>query len=331
MIKDYRFVFFSNPYFGYSLAYYEIIELANVVWIPQLPNTDSKLLIRLYRIHHSNRLNSLFTLPFQNLWYKVPLRKLKNDAKTIFIFNQLWSLSPVVKYVKNRFTKAKLVLQISDAKEGYEELACYENEFKRIFDLIVTYDKTQADRYNLSFFHNVHSFVDVNHYLGLARTDVYFCGRAIDRLDNLVNVFQLLRQRGLNCDFWIVNVPPDKQLYPHLIHYNTTLDYETHLKHLANTNCVLYIQQGCAEAIEWRLILALIFGKKIITNVKSIKQYSFYNAKDIMVLDDCCVGDNGEEFNEFILHLNEKPNYRFDPSFFSPVRLLEHIVKDLSL
>jgi len=326
MLDDYKFVYFSNPYVGYEIAYSDLIQMYNVAWVPRMPFSHNKFINKLYRLHHKKRLNQLFPLPFKSLWYKIPLRKYRKEKKLIFIFNQLWSLHPVAIYVKKHFPQAKLVLQISDAKEGYDELNIYQVRFKEIYDIIVTYDKAQADKFDLKYFHNIHSFVDINSIDTKEESDVYFCGRAIDRLDNLIKMFKLFSQKDLTVDFWITNVEPERQLYKETIHYNHPLTYTEHLQHMAGTKCVLYIQQECAEAIEWRLILALMFCKKIITNVKSIKDYPFYNSSDIFVLDE---HTKDSQIAEFLTTLNETPNYNIDKQTFSPVSLLEFVVGEV--
>lgn len=330
MLDDYQFVYFSNPYVGYEVAYKDLIEMENVRWVPQLPFSHNNFLIKLYKLHHKKRLNRLFPLPFKSLWYKIPLRKYKKSSKLVFIFNQLWSLDPVVLYVKKHFPQARLVLQISDAKEGYDELVIYEKRFKEIYDLIVTYDKKQAEKFGLSYFHNVHSYINPDKISTTCRSDVYFCGRAIDRLDSLIIIFELFEQKGLDVDFWITNVLPEKQRYTDKIHYNKPLTYSEHLQHLAGTKCVLYIQQGCAEAIEWRLILAVMMGKKIITNVKSIKEYSFYNPQDILLIENDSLLGN-DSLDGFLTKVDQNISYDFETEHFSPQRLMEHIVKNLYL
>ena len=52
MLDDYRFVYFSNPYVGYEIAYSDLLQMDNVAWVPRLPFSHNKFIIKLYSLHH---------------------------------------------------------------------------------------------------------------------------------------------------------------------------------------------------------------------------------------------------------------------------------------
>ena len=330
-IEDCTYFFFSNPYYGYDCAYKDIIRLNNVVWIPSLPISQNSFVRFLFKIHHSKTVNRIVNLPFKDLWFIIPIRKRyrrerRMGRKVVFIFNQLWSLTPVARYVRFHFRDSKTVLQISDYREGEKELVSFISEFKEMFDLIVTYDKKQAEHYSISFFPNVHSFVNLQQDEKKTMSDVYFCGRAEDRLRQIQGVVSFFLDKNLTCDVWVTNVEKADQSVSG-IHYNEPLSYEQHLAHMANTKCVLYIQQGGAEAIEWRLILAVLNNKRIITNVQSIADYPFYDPAKIFILNGLDL--NSDSLNRFIQNIDTPINYNVDQNSFSPRCLLIHITSCL--
>jgi len=326
-IEDFNFVYLSNPYFGYDFAFLDFSKLSNLITIRKTPSTSNHFINKFYKYHHSKKLNKLINLPFKSLWFKFYLRfNFKTNKPLCFIVNILWTGSPELEYLKAKYPNAKFILHISDAAEGEKELSKYLDKYQAFFNLIITYDEPQAKKYKTHYFPQVHSYIERN--LSIIKTqqtypysDVYFCGRAINRLDKLLSAYEYLTNNGLTCDFYITDVWPKDQKYADKIHYNKNLSYVEHLNHLINSNCVLYIQQLESNAYEWRIINAVMYGKKIITNVSNINSAPFFNPTDIHIFDE------PEEINvEFLNHIEKPTNYHYDNMNFSPLRLLDYII-----
>lgn len=80
--------------------------------------------------------------------------------------------------------------------------------------------------------------------------------------------------------------------------------YEKVLKLIFESKCLLEINKKYQEGITLRTLEAIFFQKKLITNNKKMKEYDFYNPKNIYILE------NTEFSNEEIIKvekfLNEK-------------------------
>ena len=96
--------------------------------------------------------------------------------------------------------------------------------------------------------------------------DVFFVGRAKDRLAELHNAYKCLNSKGFRCDFYITGVAKEDCAYPEDIHYNTHLTYSETLAHVMKSKGILEIVQKGANAFTFRLDEALIYDKNIITN-----------------------------------------------------------------
>ena len=331
-IEDFNFVFLSNSYFGYEFAFHDINVLTNVQVFTKFPPTNKKFIKKIHKIHHSKRINRIINLPFKSLWHRYFFNlKLDKKKDLCFIVNELWTETAELSFLFKKYNNAKFVLHILDSGVMEEELIRFGDQYKKKYNLIVDFDENQAQRFNFKYYPSVHSYFPLDspifnlkqyapqHY------DVYFCGRAIDRLEKLLSFYEHLTSKDLMCDFYITDVWPDEQKYSDKIHYNENLSYIEHLNHIINSDCILYIQQQEANAYEWRIINALMYEKKIITNVDKIKQMTFYNSNDISVISE------PEEISAlFISRIHEPTKYDIDPKDFSPVELFNFIVDNLT-
>ena len=74
------------------------------------------------------------------------------------------------------------------------------------------------------------------------------------------------------------------------------LPYEEVLKYVKNTQCILDIVQKGQEGLTRRIMEAMFFNKKLVTNNDQIQQYDFYDRKNIYLL-----GQDQRELGTFIL------------------------------
>lgn len=88
--------------------------------------------------------------------------------------------------------------------------------------------------------------------------------------------------------------------------------YCSHLDNILACNVVIDIVKEGQSGLTMRAIEAILAGKKIITNNKNIKNEPFYNAKNIMVIDedanintkeiDCFMNNDAVDFDESVLN-----------------------------
>jgi hypothetical protein len=90
-----------------------------------------------------------------------------------------------------------------------------------------------------------------------------------------------------------------KFLKPH------SLPYEKSLPYVKNTKCLLEIVQTHQEGLTLRMMEAMFFNKKIVTNNQNIKNYDFYDTRNIYILNDdsrslveFVLGDDKAEWNQ---------------------------------
>lgn len=112
--------------------------------------------------------------------------------------------------------------------------------------------------------------------------DVFFIGREKGRLAYLTELEEIMKTKGLNTYFHIVNetkIKNQQYLYKPLLPYEIVLDYIGHSK------VVLDIVQDGQSGQTLRSMEALFFSKKLITNNRSIIDCNFYSKDNVFVLD----------------------------------------------
>ena len=116
------------------------------------------------------------------------------------------------------------------------------------------------------------------------KSDVYFVGKAKDRLKSIMDAYYKLKDSGLTCEFYLTEVPKEeKQLNLPGVHYCEGVSYIDNLKHINNTRCLLEIMQGGGHGYTLRYAEALMYDKKLLTNNPEIKDAPFYDSRCISV------------------------------------------------
>ena len=106
------------------------------------------------------------------------------------------------------------------------------------FDLSISYDKVDAQKYNILYHPTPYSLYPFDQKNNLQPSDVYFVGRAKNRLDEIIESYEKLTDMGFSCDFHITDVDPKDQKYSKDIHYNCRLTYEENLERIKNSQTI---------------------------------------------------------------------------------------------
>jgi len=156
-------------------------------------------------------------------------------------------------------------------------------------------------------------------------SDVYFLGKAKNRLSEIIGAYKRLRSFGLKCDFHLVGVEKEQQVYKDDIQYISSIDYQTNLQHILHTKCLLEVMQQDGAGYTQRMCEAVALDKKIITNNSMIDKAPFFNDKFILQYSN-----PSEITRDFCIGLKDKENVDYNyKENFSPKELLEFISQRL--
>jgi len=320
-LNDYKFVV-VKPIYGniYEYCYKDLEGFDNVDLLKGHINFKSKLEEKIYLKHFTKK----YKLPFRKFWnrkfYKTKFNKNDNLIFIISYVDENLLKYDSIKYLKNKYKNSKFVLFLSDLIV-HKILNANFNDVKKMFDAVISFDYNDCNVYGLHNHPLVYSAPKDNIEVK-EDIDVFFCGKAKDRLESIMTAFKYLKEKGINCKFIISGVPKEKREQIDGLEYlDKFMPYEENLEYIKRSKCLLEIMQEGGNGYTLRTCEAVAYNKKIITNNKILKDSEFYDENMISIFD------NIEDIDiEFIT--NQNGCYK-DKNYFSPIKLLEKVVNIL--
>lgn len=329
-LKGYRFVlFFSNT--DYNKVVYSDFEKMDCVSLYRDFRPSNNILKALHKVHFSEKINTVYRLPFKSIWYKklFSLEKLDKSQPLCFLFMYSFAndlrIIEFIEYLKKYFPKAKFVCYYTDIISSLSPYAIVRNIslMRSYFDLLVSYDKNDAAKYCFSFFPTSFSDYKVEEDMSIPQKDILFLGAAKDRWNKILNTYKHATNCGLNCDFYIYKLAKEKKENHPGIHYiETPMPYIEYLKHVVRCRCILEIEQESATGSTLRNWEAINYDKFLLTDNSAIKTSPFYDESYVRL-----VNFDGSFDDKLISHESGYVNPLKES--IRPVRLLEFIVSEL--
>lgn len=327
----YNFVFFSTPDNKYKIdksSYNTIcaLELENsqdckLVTYPL--DTKPKWIRYLFAMHNSDKIAQKIKLPLKKIWYPYYFDNRFTIKKPlcIVILNHYLSID-YLKYLKNTYKGCRLVMLHRDFLR-ISQSANPDLPQNPILDLEMTYDEGESHKYGFPHFSEFESKVDVQIKDPL-ESDVFFAGKAKDRLPELLDAYYKITSAGLKVFFFLTGVPIEQQIaLPGIEYAKRNMSYREMLYHTVNTKCVLEATQKGQKGYTSRFLEAVIYGKKIISNSDYLKESKFYDPEKVQIVDRMSNLDT-----EFITKGNGFVDYNYNGEF-SPFRVLDRIDEEL--
>lgn len=284
----YNYVILGSNDDLYIVSYDELRKYKDVYRVMDYLDTENSVLKQIFRLHSSARMNKHFILPFQSIWNNYIFRhNFDNDKPLCFLFfsrNQLCNMS-AIRFLRKKYPGCKCVAFWQDLVKY-----CPTRDFKQLIsgglDLCLSFDFDDANKYNMHYHPLVYSpFHSIKPY-STQFNDVYFVGKAKDRLQTIIDAFEVLSNAGLKCDFNITGVKKSEEVYPDQINYCDSMPYLDNLGHIASAKCLLEVMQVGGKGFTLRYGEAIMYDKRIITNNQEIIHAPFYSEEKINVFSN---------------------------------------------
>lgn len=285
-------------------------------------------------------------LPFfiKNINYKNILKYefLKNKNENIlFVFTCQYGIFfengffTFVEYLRKKYKQAKFAFYYNDIIK-----TCEPEKFeriKRVFDLVLTFDKSEAEKYGMTYYGEVHSKTVPAENETAEESDVFYVGSDRGRFNDILKSFILLSDAGKCCVFYLFDVLKENEeklsaflksckqngnayVYKNsLLYINEYCWYGKTLKYISKTKCMAEILLPTQTAGTLRLAESVMYGKKLITNCKAVKEKPYYRAENILVFD------KPEDIDVKFLDVPYVP-VEYD---FSPLKMIEYVKNKL--
>lgn len=226
-----------------------------------------------------------FRLPIYRFFFNNWRKDIKKYNE-IIIFDS--GYSPLItKYIKKKNKNCKIIL--------YFWNCISENKLKVFSDKNIdefwTFDKNDSNSYKIKYNPQFYSKnVKIEDKNAQKKYDIVFLGRAKGRKEQILNLENEFKRKGLNYNIRIVENEKD------LVKYDDYLDW------LSKSKSILDITCNNQVGLTLRCMESIFLEKKLITNNKEIKKYNFYNPKNIFILDE----DNMDNIETFLNSPYEK-------------------------
>lgn len=261
----------------------------------------------------------------------VDMRKKCSD-KTVLIFNRTNHLSHNRKFLSQvkKEKRYKMVYWFTDIVEAVMET---EPDILDIcnsyYDNVVTYDPEDAQKYGFHYVETPYSKLNAEIKTNASlKTDLFYVGKAkmsTDplRFQKIISVYEKARKLGLTTEFYVFDVPEQLQLYKEEIHYNCFLPYETVVKKIQESRCILEITQCGERGTTLRFFEAIAYQKKLLFSNAKLSQHKLFNGNHMKLLT---FDSKGEViFEEEFIRNTDEISYD-NEAFLSPYRFLDEIV-----
>jgi len=285
VVKD--FVIMGNATDYCEVMCSEIIGRENVLFINKANNFKSNLVksldLLLQKVSTKTSLSLFPSFRFKSYFCGAPVPERKDICFVIFDSNSHARDKIFLEYIRKKYN-AKLVLYAMNPTSAIElnpELC------SNFYDSVFTVSAKDADYYGWHACNHIYAKIpgaeasEDNGY----DADVFFIGRAKNRLPNILRTYEFLASYDIKCDFHIVEVDKKEMRYADDINYNKWLPYKEVLRRMCQSRCVLEILQKPGEGPTLRTIEAIVYNKKIITNDLGAVSNPFYDDKFVHIFD----------------------------------------------
>lgn len=324
ILDNLRFLIVNFIVFG-SIADYgqirfnDVLDNWNFIYIEPYIYKTNILKRAIHDFHHSKEINIYFEIPFKKWWFNqyYDEKYANGKEKLCFIFEEYSKLprnKEFIIYLKRKYPQAKFVFSFSNIIHDMNRL----NYYKKHFDMIITFDKGDAEKYSIKYFPSYYSKIDIDRVVD-TKSDIFFVGKNKERLSIILHVFEKFNQNGIVCDFNISEVNELDKKYESDIIYNRYLSYLNVLEKVNETNCILEVLKDGQTGTSLRSLEAIAYGKKLLTNNGTVINEPWYNPDFVSVFS------NAEDIDlEFVRNSNVNIDYNYIQEI-SPKKLLQFI------
>ena len=191
------------------------------------------------------------------------------------------------------------------------------------FDLVLTFDPDDAEKYGFKYCNTLYSKV-VDSIPTKIKYDLCYVGNIKDRFEKIK---QLLNNSEKNNAHFFLNLAGcseiEKKNLPSEAILKKIMNYEDVLKLTQESNCIFDMTQEGQKGVTFRYYEAIVYNKKLLTNNYAVTEMPYYNERYIKLYNN--IDDIDWEWVKKI----EKIDYGYKGDF-SPLNLLKRIERILN-
>lgn len=320
-----RYYIYSNKLDYFRAMCADIIDDEKVTYIsdPFKHFNKNKFIRALYWLHSYWLFNILFKLPFQGCWSRYMFKGELSEPTCFVFFMDYVSTSNDYEKLFSKLKSnpnVKLVAYFEDLVSSRKGIRF--DLLNKYFNLVLTYDQGDAEKYGFTYYPSFLSKIPQNSNVEIARSQACFYGAAKKRYNLILDVYRKLKSLGISCDFGVSRMGKSELKLDGITYIDYIIPYSEYVQHLYNTDCIVEIVQDNSVGFTLRTWEALIYGKKLLTNNKSILKAQFYNDNQF------CYFDNYNEIDTSFFSREYNPHVDYNEQL-SPRALLTFLEKNI--
>lgn len=291
------------------------------------------------RILLSRKLGNILPFVFQNFLYTRVLkysffRNLNPNDNILFVFTCQYNMyfdtffETFICFLKKRYPQSKFVFYYNDMiKTCYPECI---NMIKKEFDLVLTFDKHDAEEYSITYYGEVYSKISVSDNPETEESDIFYVGTDRGRLDTIIGMFKKVADINLKPVFYINDVSDNsiKKLCSVLnvsidnkgivkykggiLYINIYCPYPKTLSYIKKSKCIAEVLLPEQTGGSLRLAESVTYSKKLLTNFKGVREKPYWRESNIFIFNDS-ESIKEEDLKKFIETPYIPVSYDFSP------------------
>ncbi len=204
-----------------------------------------------------------------------------------------------IKHVSN----TKIVLMLFDSLNSKSHDKGWNRIFEcfPLFDLVMSYDRYDCERYNISHFFLPYKKPELNHG-SFGNSDLFFIGNDKGRKKILEDVSRAATDNNVVSDLFMVSRECVLRKKNEIHYLKKRMSYGNVLEKVQATNCILELLCDGQRSASMRYYEAIAYNKKLLTNNADVVNMPFYSPDRIHFFSDADSIDfewvkDKEEFN----------------------------------
>ena len=229
------------------------------------------------------KLSYKFNIGDKSRWYNPEWSEHVSYYDKIILFD-VFDDDDIAEYIRSKAPNSRLIIYYYYVIKRVSLL----QKMKKLDCEIWSFDRKDCSKYGLfynpQFYFYKLDFTGNNLRDFNYKSDIFFVGKDKKRLESLINLDRQLQNEGIDTKFIVVGDRKERYTSEQKTYLSNSISYAECVEYVKNTKCVLDIVQEGQKGMTLRIVEAMFFNKKLITNNDDILCMDFYNSQNIYVL-----------------------------------------------
>lgn len=213
-----------------------------------------------------------------------------NNVDTIILFDT-GNAPYISSFLRRKFPEKRIIIWYWNPVSGSIPYANFDSKGLEFW----SFDPTDCEKYGFKY--NTQFFISKNSnkvFSSLNQQDVFYVGADKNRSKILADLKRIFDKNNISYYFNLVRFHNSTNEFG--IEYMKPLSYAAVIENIKNSKVIVDLVADEQTGLTLRPLEALFYKKKLITNMKTIKQYDFYNQHNIFIIGM----DNDDTLKQFI-------------------------------